>query len=157
MHSMTHQSIFFYVFNSPKKKTPKETQWCLILDVISEGYPSVTSDEHKSVVIIIGVRVCLNELSNSTSYKVWFINLILLTNDGHRVSQNFRHSQASLVRVFFHLYFLLSFWILDTIRFTVSRILSFLGLGDGILFLRPNRVLSLSVLLSLFIWFTPYY
>ena len=70
MHETHNTYTFFYTFNEAKNKTPKETQWCLILDVISEGYPSVTSDEHKSVVIIIGVRVCLNELSNSTSYKV---------------------------------------------------------------------------------------
>jgi hypothetical protein len=31
---------------------------------------SVTLDEHKSVVIILSVRVSLNKLSNSTSHKV---------------------------------------------------------------------------------------
>ncbi|MDC0989022.1 hypothetical protein OAR29_00625 [Rhodospirillales bacterium] len=67
---MIHPSIFFLIFNEAKKKTPKETQWCLILDVISEGCPSITSDEHKSVVIILGVRMTLNKLSNSTSHKV---------------------------------------------------------------------------------------
>ena len=38
---------------------------------------------------------------------------------------------------------------------TVSRILSSLGLLDGVLFLSPNRVLSLGFCWSFFIGFTP--
>ena len=70
MHETHNTYTFFTSFYAAKNKTPKETQWCLILIVMSEGCPSVTLDEHKSVISISGVRVRLNKLSNSTSHKV---------------------------------------------------------------------------------------
>ena len=57
--------------------------------------------------------------------------------------------------MFDHRHFLSSFWIRETSRLTVSSILSFLGLLDGVLFLSPNRVLSLEFCWSFFIGFTP--
>ena len=113
------------------------------------------SDKHESIHIILVVRVSLNELRDCTSHEVWFIYLIFLTDGGHWVSENFRHSQAGLVGVFLHRHFLSSFCIRETSRFTVSRILSSLGLLDGVLFLSPNRVLSLGFWWSFFIGFTP--
>ena len=113
------------------------------------------SDKHESIHIILVVRVSLNELRDCTSHEVWFIYLIFLTDGGHWVSENFRHSQAGLVGVFLHRHFLSSFWIWWITRFTVSRILSSLGLLDGVLFLSPNRVLSLGFCWSFFIGFTP--
>ena len=113
------------------------------------------SDKHESVHIILVVRVSLNELRDCTSHEVWFIYLIFLTDGGHWVSENFRHSQTGLVGVFLHRHFLSSFCIRETSRLTVSRILSFLGLLDGVLFLSPNKVLSSGFCWSLFIGFTP--
>ena len=57
--------------------------------------------------------------------------------------------------MFDHRHFSFSVCILVIIRFTVSRILSSLGLLDGVLFLSPNRVLSLGFWWSFFIGFTP--
>ena len=53
------------------------------------------------------------------------------------------------------MHFLSSFWIRWITRFTVSRILSSLGLLDGVLFLSPNRVLSLEFCWSFFIGYSP--
>ena len=113
------------------------------------------SDKHESIHIILTVWMRLNGLCNSTSHEVWFIYLIFLTDGGHWVSENFRHSQAGLVGVFLHRHFLSSFCIRETSRLPVSRILSSLGLLDGVLFLSPNRVLSLGLCWSFFIGFTP--
>ena len=113
------------------------------------------SDKHESVHIVLVVRVRLNELRDCTSHEVWFIYLIFLTDGGHWVSENFRHSQTGLVGVFLHRYFLSSFCIWETSRLTVSIILSSLGLLDGVLFLSPNRVLSFGLCWAFFIGFSP--
>ena len=57
--------------------------------------------------------------------------------------------------MFLHRHFLSSFCIRETSRLPVSRILSSLGLLDGVLFLSPDRVLSLGFCWSFFIGFTP--
>ena len=83
MHSMTHLSIFSYSFYWAKKKTLKETQSCLILDVISVGYPSIPSDEHVSWVLVWVSFDVLNELDDCFTHQVRFIDLELVTDGGH--------------------------------------------------------------------------
>ena len=53
------------------------------------------------------------------------------------------------------MHFLSSFWIRWIPRFTVSRILSSFGLLDRVLFLSPNKVLSLEFSWSFFIGYSP--
>ena len=57
--------------------------------------------------------------------------------------------------MFDHRHFSFSVCIRVIIRFTVSSILFFFGLLNGVLFLSPNRVLSLGFCWSFFIGFTP--
>ena len=97
----------------------------------------------------------LNELDDCFTHQVRFIDSILVADGGHVFLEGQRHSQASLVRVFDHRHFLSSFWILVITRFTVSRILSSLGLLDGVLFLSPNKVLSLEFSWSFVIGYSP--
>ena len=66
-----------------------------------------------------------DELHDGTSHKITLVNLVSVTNCGHVFLAGPQHPQASLIRVFCHTQFLLSFWILVITRFTVSSIRSF--------------------------------
>ena len=83
------------------------------------------------------------------------VDLILVTDGGDLFLQNIWKSQTSLVWVFLHRYFLSSFWILETIRLTVSRMRFSFGLLDRDFFFRPHRVLVSGFRWSFFIGFTP--
>ena len=70
------------------------------------------------------------------------VDLILVADGGHLFLEDFWESQTGLVWVFLHKYFLSSFWILETIRLTVSRMRFFLGLLDRGFFFRPHKGVS---------------
>ena len=112
-------------------------------------------DEHQ-LPIIRWVRIdVLNELDNCFTHQIGLIDLIGVADGGHLVFEKGRKTKTGLVVVFLHMHFLSSFWIRVIIRFTVSSILFPFGLLDGVLFLSPNRVLSLELCWSFFIGCTP--
>ena len=82
-----------------------------------------------------------DKLHDGTPHKVTLVDLELVTDGGHVFLEGQRHPQAGLVRVFNHRQFLSSFWILVTIRVTVSSIRSSLGLLFKDSFFRPHWVL----------------
>ena len=122
---------------------PWDYENTLSIRVISDA-----SDKHQSPIILRVVSVSLNELTDCTSQKIRFIYSIFFTQDGHLVLEDLRHPQASLVGMFLHRHFLWSFWILETIRLTVSRMRFSFGLLDRDFFFKPNKVLK-----SEFRWF----
>ena len=123
--------------------------------VVSEGYPSITSDEHLTWILIWVLLDVGDELHDGTSHEVRFIDLVSVTDGGHVFLEGQRHPQAGLVRVFGHRHFLSSFWILAIIRLTVSRIrFSFDLLVRG-LFVRPHKGLVSGSCWLFFIGFTP--
>ena len=60
--------------------------------VISEGYPSIPSDEHMTRGLIWVLLDVLYELDDCTSHQVGFVNVIFVTNGGHFVLEGQRHS-----------------------------------------------------------------
>ena len=82
-----------------------------------------------------------DELHDGTSHEVTLIDTISVTDGGHVFLEGQRHPQTSLVGMFGHRQFLSSFWILVTIRVTVSSIRSSLGLLVRGIFFRPHMVL----------------
>ena len=152
---MEHSGTFSCTFLTPTQKPSQNGVWEVCTGVMSEGYPSVTSEKHMTWGLI-GVSVHGgNELNDGTSHEVWFINLVTVTDGGHVFLEGQRHPQAGLVRVFGHWQFLSSFWILVTIRVTVSSIRSSLGLLVRGLFVRPHRGLMSGSCWLFFIRFTP--
>ena len=113
------------------------------MGVMSEGFPSVTSEKHMTRGLIgVGTNVG-DELCNCFSHQVRFIHLILVTDRGHVFLEGKRHPQASLIWMFGHRQFLSSFWILEITRFTISSIRSSLGLGvRGIFFSLHKGLMS---------------
>ena len=100
---------------------------------------SDVSDEHVPRCILgIGANVG-DEVCDCFSHQVWIGDLILVTDGGHVFFEGQRHPQASLIWMFGHSQFLSSFWILEITRFTISSILSSLGLLVRGLFVRPHK------------------
>ena len=81
--------------------------------------------------------------------------MIPVTDGGHLVFEDFWKSETGLVWVFLHRCFLSSFWILEITRFTVSSILSSLGLLVRGSFFRPHKDLRSGSCWSLFIGSSP--
>ena len=113
------------------------------------------SDEHQ-LPIIRWIRIdVLNELDNCFTHQIGLIDLIVIADVGHLFLEKDRESQTGLVVVFLHKHFLSSFWIREIIRFTVSTILSSLGLlVKGFLF-RPHGGLKSGSCWSFFIGYSP--
>ena len=114
-----------------------------------------SSDEHIPWVRFWCVVHFLNELSDGTSHEVWFIDFMFSAYGVHVFFKCLGHTQACLVRVFLHRQFLSSFWILVTIRLTISSIRSSLGLLVSGIFFRPHRGLVSGFDWLFFIGFTP--
>ena len=81
--------------------------------------------------------------------------MILVTDGGHLVLEDFWKSETGLVWMFLHRCFLSSFWILEITRFTVSSILSSLGLLIRGSFFRPHKDLRSGSCWSFFIGSSP--
>ena len=81
--------------------------------------------------------------------------MVAVTDGGHVLFEGQRHPQAGLVRVFGHRQFLSSFWILEITRFTVSSILSSLGLLVRGSFFIPHKDLRSGFDWSFFIGSSP--
>ena len=89
------------------------------------------------------------------SHQVRLIDLIGVADDGHLFLEKDRESKTGLVVEFLHMKFLLSSWIREIIRFTVSTILSSFGLlVRGFLF-RPHGSLKSGSRWSFFIGYSP--
>ena len=100
--------------------------WCNPLHIVVD---TDASDEHVLARFIVWIFLhWLNTLCNRTAHEIWLIDLVTITDCSHVFLEGQRHPQAGLVRVFNHRQFLSSFWILVTIRVTVSSIRSSLGL-----------------------------
>lgn len=150
-----HPSMFSLTFLTPTQKTLQHGVWGIYIGVMSEGCPSVISDEHISWGLIWVLLDVGNELHDGTSHEVTLIDSISVTDGGYVLFEGQRHPQAGLVRVFGHRQFLSSFWILEITRFTVSSIRSSLGLWVRGIFFRPHRSLVSGSDWSFFIGFTP--
>ena len=60
-------------------------------------------DEQELPIRVLGLlNVRLNTLSNRTSHKITFVDLVGVTDGLHRVPKVLTHSYAGLVVVFFH-------------------------------------------------------
>ena len=113
--------------------------WCNPLHIVVD---TDASDEHVLARFIVWIFLYrLNTLGNRTAHEIWLIDLVTITNRSHVFFEGQWHPQAGLVRVFNHKQFLSSFWILVTIRVTVSSIRSSLGLLFKDSFFRPHWVL----------------
>ena len=154
---MDHSDIFFDTFLIKREKTPQHGVWEVCIGVISEGCPSVTSDEHIPWVWFWCCIHFLNELYDGTSHQVRFIDSKLGADGGHIFFDCVRHSKTSLVLVFDHRHFLSSFWIWLIILLTVSRIRFSLGLLFRGFLLKPHRGLKSGSFWLFFIKFTPVY
>ena len=106
---------------------------------------------------LIGVLLDVSdELHDGTSHEVTLIDTISVTDGGHVFLEGQRHPQAGLIWMFGHRQFLSSFWILVTIRVTVSSIRSSLGLLVRGIFFRPRRGWVSGSCWLFFIGFTPF-
>ena len=75
--------ITFFRFFRKDKKDPVEGNYRVLSGVMSEGYPSVTSDEHVSWVLVWVSFDVLNELDDCFTHQIRFIDLELVTDGGH--------------------------------------------------------------------------
>jgi general stress protein CsbA len=137
------------------QKPPQHGDWEVYIDVISAGYPSVTSEKYMTWCLVRVLLDVSDELHDGTSHEVWFINRVSVTDGGLVFLEGQRHSQVGLIWMFGHRQFLSSFWILEITRFTVSSIRSSLGLLVRGLDFRPHRGLVSGFDWSFFIGFTP--
>ena len=96
-----------------------------------------------------------DELDNRSTHQVRFVDLVPLTERGHILLKGQWHPQAGLIGVFLHRCFLSPFWILVITRFTVSSILSSLGLSVRGSFFRPHKDLRSGSCWSFFIGSSP--
>ena len=73
--------------------------------VLSERYPSITSDVHVPRILIWVLLDVGDELHDGTSHEVTLVDMVSVTNGGHVFLQGQRHPQGGQITQFLTLYF----------------------------------------------------